>query len=259
MGTKEVYSYKAVDLKSLSISGEKNARMSLSCVHQREPVYASVEEAKAAYLAARHKAVLNDTEVGVVATYHVSTETDPAQVATNTVIGPAMLKFEDELNHSVFDSFIYQGAEERREQLRGSPLYPTAKKRKVMIIRAMDARVGGILPMDYVFVSETFNAYSEAKKVANCYEEGDRPTMTSGRTLMKALEHAVTTAAYQVENQKVCVALVDANDVYAAPNPGEYFYDGNKPARITEVLMVDGNTQAVSLIPKTMEHEYTPG
>lgn len=127
----------------------------------------------------------------------------------------------------------------RRESMRGEPLSESMGIRKVAVIRAMDARSQHIHPMDYVYKMEHGAFYALAKRVLQAYEEGSPVRPGIEKTIMMAIEHAVTTAAYEGEPQMVAVAQVSTRDVYEARNPGEYFYDGKKPAQVVPLLMVD--------------------
>jgi len=85
-----------------------------------------------------------------------------------------------------------------RRKYRGESLAASGR-RFVNILRAAPADEAFFRPMDYVTLSPKF-----------------------------AREHAEHQAVVEEEPQHVLSAIVPAEDVYEAPNPGEYFYDGRK-------------------------------
>lgn len=146
----------------------------------------------------------------------------------------------------------------RRESMRGEPLSESMGIRKVAVIRAMDANSKHIHPMDYVYRLDYGAFYTLAKRVIQAYEEGSPVRPGIEKTIMMAIEHAVTTAIYEGEPQVVAVAQVSTRDVYEARNPGEYFYDGQRPAKVVPLLTVDGES-SVSLAERPNPFPTEPG
>lgn len=88
--------------------------------------------------------------------------------------------------------------EDRRGKMRGKSLPETGYEyKKVAILRALPANMTTFDSMSYVTRSNRF-----------------------------AKEHAEHMAVTEGEDYHVIRALVNSKDVYEAPNPGEYFYDG---------------------------------
>ena len=168
------------------------------------------------------------------------------------------VEFENEELGLKFGSLFNPVAvQERRFSSRGACLYDTDGPRRQSIIRAMDARSNHLNPMDYVYVTDGLAAHSAAKRVLRAYDEGDQVRSGLDLTIKKALDHAVTTAIYEQEPQKVAFASISNKMVYKAPNEGEWFFDSPTPQSVVTLLEVSADGQ-VSLAAKTREEELQP-
>lgn len=86
---------------------------------------------------------------------------------------------------------------EQRRGMKGNSVKEKEGKSYVIIYRAVDADEFHFNPMDYVTLNRKF-----------------------------AHEHAQHEAVVDDQDQHVLTALVKGSEVFEAPNPGEYFYDG---------------------------------
>lgn len=135
-----------------------------------------------------------------------------------------------------------QDTQQRRERERGKCVSEVLGHRKTLLVmRAVVGEDPAILPMDYTFISPRGLRPGAADRVITALEEGDEVTNREDRLLLKAVEHACTVALYKGEPCHVIAASVSSDDVYEATNPGEYFYDGDKPLRGNLLAMADEN------------------
>ncbi len=167
-------------------------------------------------------------------------------------------RFEDEGIQERFGHLLDPSInDKRREIARGQPLSDTMGVKKIAVIRAMDARVGHLQPMDYVYCMDNGAYKTLSKRVLKAYEDGDQVRSPVERSMMKALEHAVTTAIYEGEPQQVSFAVLSNKDVYEAPNGGEFFFDGKQPQAVKPLFKVDENG-AVELVKDEVSLEISP-
>ena len=165
------------------------------------------------------------------------------------------VQFEDEsLGHHFAHHFDVPAIEQRRAACRGVSLAQAEGGKRATLIRAMDARSGHIMPMDYVYVTDGIATHSAAKRVLKAYEDGLPVRGGLDQIINKALSHAVTTAIYEESAQKVAFAMVGNRHVYKAPNEGEHFYDNDSPLLITGLLEVSTEgVVSLSASPRTQE------
>ena len=128
---------------------------------------------------------------------------------------------------------------QRRSTNRGTSHRDEHGPKRVAVLRAMDNRIGHLHPMDYVYCAEPGAFQAMSKRVLKAYEDGEPLTRQADRLLLKALEHAVTTALYEGEAQQVAYAVLANHQVYNAPNPGEYFYDAQGPVKTVKLMEID--------------------
>lgn len=128
----------------------------------------------------------------------------------------------------------------RRETFRRESLTLNEFARKYVVLRAMSKEVSHLFPMDYAYLSNGTVLKSMAKRVVAAFKAGDRSTLISSteKALIKTLDHAVTMALSSSEPQHVTVAVIDNKHLYHAANPGEYLYDGAKPAKVESLIDV---------------------
>ncbi|MBD8088455.1 hypothetical protein IFT48_00425 [Pseudomonas fluorescens] len=168
------------------------------------------------------------------------------------------VEFEDEeLARTYNHLFNPEAVQSRRASSRGDCLFDAEGPRRTSLIRAMDARSNHLNPMDFVYVTDGMAAHAAAKRVLRAYEEGERSRAGMDMVIRKALDHAVTTAVYEQEPQKVAFTNISNKMIYKAPNEGEWFFDSNKPQSVVTLLEVTADGQ-VSLAAPTREHGFQP-
>lgn len=180
---------------------------------------------------------------------------------SEVLVGKAVLKhieFDDpDIAHHFAHRFDAKSVEERRESMRGACLADVDGRRRVSLVRAMDARSQHLMPMDYVYVTEGLAPNSAAKRVLRAYEEGGVVHGRMEKALLAALSHAVTTAVYECAPQRVTFVNVSNHVVFQAPNPGEYFIDQSKPLPVVTLLEVS-EAGAVTLPAPARTHTPEP-
>jgi len=97
---------------------------------------------------------------------------------------------------------------QRRSTNRGTSHCDEHGPKRVAVLRAMDNRISHLHPMDYVYCAEPGAFQAMSKRVLKAYEDGEPITRQGDRLLLKALEHAVTTALYEGEAQQVAYAVL---------------------------------------------------
>lgn len=158
--------------------------------------------------------------------------------------------------------FHPERVQERREIFRRESLIQNEFARKYVVLRAMNKEVNHLFPMDYAYISNGTVLKTMAKKVVAAYEAGDRSMLFSSteKSLIKTLDHAVTMALSSSEPQHVTMAVVDNKHLYHAVNPGEFFYDGAKPAKVESLIDVsEDGIPTLSVGTPSRQRLPTPG
>lgn len=164
---------------------------------------------------------------------------------------------DDELDRRFGSLFNLEAVQKRRSSSRGVCLYDAEGPRRQSIIRAMDARSSHVNPMDYVYITDGLAAHSAAKRVLRAYEEGEKSRAGIDMVIRKTLDHAVTTAVYECEPQKVTFANISNKMIYKAPNEGEWFFDSAQPLSVVTLLEVSADGQ-VTLASRAFEEDLQP-
>jgi len=171
------------------------------------------------------------------------------QVSAATIEQISFMDEDDNLRlGSLFDPSQVQA---RRTTFRKESLVAAEFPRKYVVLRAMSKEANHLFAMDYAYISSASVTKAVAKRVVDAYLSGDRSRILSSteKALMLCLDHAATMALSYSEPQHVTVAMVDNKHLFKAANPGEFFYDADRPLK-TESL-IDVSAEGVPSLAAT--------